>query len=113
LISIEPVILYFVCSLLYPQRIDEAKVDLGLHFKTICGVLYAATFVFIILVSIDGVILGIEPAWNINRYFQAAVLAIIAWAFLDRRPAPQLSASILYLMTAIGFIGLRWFSPPA
>lgn len=113
LISIEPVLLYFVCSLLYPQRIDEAQVDLEFHFKKVCGVLYVATFVFILLASFDGVVLGIEPAWNINRYFQAAVLVIIAWAFLDRRPVPQLSASILYLMTALVFTGLRWFSPPA
>ena len=113
LISIEPVLLYFMCSLLYPQRIDEAQIDLESHFKKVCGVLYVGTFIFILLVSFDGLILGIEPAWNINRYFQGAVLAIIAWAFLDRRPVPQLSASILYLMTAIGFIGLRWFSPPA
>lgn len=111
-IAIEPVLLFFACSLLYPQSVDGAQVDLKSHFESISGVFYATTFVLLIFVSVDGVVLGIEPVWSINRYFQSGVLAILAWAFVDRRDGSQLAASILYLGTAIGFISIRWFSPP-
>jgi amino acid transporter len=111
-IAIEPVLLFFACSLLYPQRLDGQQVDLKSHFEKIRSLFYATTFVLIFLVSFDGVVLGIEPVWNVNRYYQAVVLAIIAWAYLDRRANSQLVASILYLVAALGFVGMRWFSPP-
>ena len=111
-IAVEPVLLFIACSLLYPQRVDGAQVDLKSHFENISGVFYSTTFVLLILVSLDGVVLGIEPAWNVNRYFQAVVLAIIAWAYVDRRANSQLIASILYFIAAIGFVAIRWFSPP-
>ena len=111
-IAIEPVLLFFACSLLYPQRFDGQQVDLKSHFQKISNLFYAITFVLLILVSLDGVVLGIEPLWNVNRYFQAVVLAIIAWAFLDRRDNSQIAAAVLYLIAALGFVGIRWFSPP-
>ena len=111
-IAIEPVLLFFACSLLYPQSIDGAQVNLKSHFEKISGVFYATTFVLIIFLSFDGVFLGIEPVWNINRYFQTGVLVIIAWAFVDRRSVSQFAASIIYFVTAVGFIGYRWLSPP-
>jgi hypothetical protein len=111
-IATEPVLLFFACSILYPQRLDGAQVDLKAHFEKISGVFYATVFVLLILVSLDGVVLGIEPLWHVNRYFQAVVLAIILWAYADRRETPQLVASILYSITAIIFTGMRWFTPP-
>lgn len=105
-------LLFFACSILYPQRVDGDQVDLKAHFENISGVFYATVFVLLILVSLDGVVLGIEPLWNVNRYFQAGVLAIIAWAYADQRQTSQLVASILYAITALVFTGIRWFSPP-
>ena len=111
-IAVEPVLLFFACSILYPQRVDGAQIDMKAHFEKINGVFYATIFVLIILVSLDGVFLGIEPLWNANRYFQAGVLVIIAWAFADRRETSQLVASILYTITAIFFTAIRWLTPP-
>jgi hypothetical protein len=60
----------------------------------------------------DGAILGIEPLLHVNRYFQAVGMAIIAWAYVDRRTTSQLIASVLYSIVLIAFVVISWFSPP-
>jgi hypothetical protein len=111
-IALEPVLLFFACSLLYPQRLDGPQVDMKSHFEKIGRLFYATFFVLIFLLSIDGAILGIEPLLHVNRYFQAVGMAIIAWAYVDRRTTSQLIASVLYSIVLIAFVVISWFSPP-
>jgi hypothetical protein len=108
----EPVLLLFACSLLFPQRIDGPQVDLKSHFERISRLFFATSFVLMILVSIDGVILGIESLWDSNRYFQATGMALFAWAYADRRPKSQLAIPIIYFALLLVFVGIRWLSPP-
>ena len=112
LVAFEPVLLFFACSLLYPQRLDDSNVDLKLHFEKVSRMFFAALFVLLILVSVDGVILGIESVWNVNRYFQVFAMLIFAWAYVDRRHTSQLVASSVFAIAIIVFVSFRWLSPP-
>ena len=112
LVAIEPVLLFFACSLLYPQRLDDSKVDLKSHFEKVSRMFFATFIVLVILVSVDGVILGIESMWNFNRYFQAFAISILVWAYVDRRDNSQLVASIIFSISLVGFVSIRWLSPP-
>ena len=112
LVAFEPVLLFFACSLLYPQRLDNSKVDLKSHFENVSRMFFATLFVLLILVSVDGVILGVESVWNLNRYFQVLAMSIFAWAYVDRRDTSQLIASIVFAIAVVVFVGFRWLSPP-
>lgn len=112
-IGIEPVLLYFMCSLLYPQRLDGPQVDMKSHFNRIRRFLFATFIVFLVLVSVDGLVLSIEPLWNGNRYFQGFALALLAWTYFDSREKSQMVASILFAIVLAGFVSIRWLSPPA
>jgi hypothetical protein len=112
LVVFEPVLLFFASSLLYPQRLDDSEVDLRLHFKKISRMFFAAHFVLLILVTADGVILGIEPVWIINRYFQLFAMSICAWAYIDRRDTSQLITSSTFAIAILVFVSLRWLSAP-
>jgi hypothetical protein len=111
-IAIEPVLLYFMCSLLYPQRLDGPQVDMKAHFQKIRRFFFATNIVLLIMVSIDGIVLGIEPLWNANRYFQGVALALIAWSYFATKARSQLIASIAFSIAMAGFVAIRWLSPP-
>ena len=112
IVVFEPVLLFFACSLLYPQRLDDSKVDLKLHFDKVSRMFFATLFVLVILVSVDGVILGTESVWNTNRYFQVFAMSIFAWVYVDRRDTSQLIASIAFAFAVVMFVSFRWLSPP-
>lgn len=112
LVAFEPVLLFFACSLLYPQRLDDSNVDLKSHFEKVARKFFAALFVLLIFVSVDGVILGTEPVWNINRYFQVFAISIFAWAYVDRRDTSKLVASSVFAIAIVVFVSFSWLSPP-
>lgn len=112
LVALEPVLLFFACSLLYPQRLDDSIVDLKSHFEKVGPKFFATLFVLLILLSVDGVILGTEPAWGINRYIQIFAISIFSWAYVDRRDTSQLVASSVFAIAIVVFVSFSWSSPP-
>ena len=111
-ISIEPILMLFVCSLLFPHRLEGPEVDLKVHFAKIAPLFFVTFFVLLVLVSIDGVILGTEPLWDANRYFQVAAWALVACMYFDRRDKAQLAGAVIYFLLLIVFVAMRWVSPP-
>ena len=112
LVAFEPVLLFVACSLLYPQHLDDSKIDLKSHFEKVGRMFFGTLFVLLILVSVDGVILGTESMWNINRYFQVFAMSTFVLAYVDRRDTSQLVASIAFAIGVVVFVGFRWLSPP-
>ena len=108
---IAPTLLYFSCSLLIPQQINDENADLEMHFFRIRRPLFASYFLAALTVMVDGNLLSDEAIWHSGRYGQAAVLVAAVWAFATKSKRAHTVISIMSMLAFLVLIITRFWNP--
>jgi hypothetical protein len=106
-----PTLLYFACSLVMPQRVDDPEFSLGEHFGRIRRPLFISFALTTIVVMVDGDVLGEEPLWHAGRIGNLAMLFLAIWGYASANRRTQSLIAGLVLLIFIGLIAFRFWSP--
>ena len=106
-----PTLLYFACSLLMPQRVDDPEFCLDEHFGQIRRPLFSSFALTTLVVMVDGDVLGEEPLWHAGRIGNLAMLFLAIWGYASADRRTQSLIAGLVLLIFIGLIGFRFWSP--
>jgi hypothetical protein len=113
-INSAPLILFFVSSLIIPNRDESGLADSKAHFFQIRVLLMAAWVALEMIFIFDGpVVFGVEPMLlPAVRFGQVAGLVAATWGLWTRSPrAHSVIAWVVFVLVALG--GLRRFLPGA
>ena len=111
LVIIEPLIMFFSCSLIFPRKLEGDAIDLEVHYQKIRVPLLTSMLIWFVLVFLDDALVGAEPFWHSRRYIHLFAVSLALWALLDKRHVAQ---SVL----AFGLLGgtfsmvVGWFWIP-
>ena len=112
LVIVEPLIMFFSCSLIFPRKMDGDVVDLESHYHKIRVPLLMSMLIWFVLVFMDDTILGLEPLWHSRRYVHIFVIALTLWALIDKRGITQ-TIFALGLLVGTFLMTAGWFWVPA
>lgn len=108
----EPLIMFLACSLVFPNRFDGDRISMESHYYKVRVPLLTLILILAVLISADGVVMGIEPLWNGRRYGQLFGIALVVWALIDKRSRAQNACSLGLIAIVLSLIA-GWFSDPA
>jgi hypothetical protein len=108
----EPLLLYVACALVFPNNLDGDQFNMEAHYYKVRVPILTVVLLAVILVFVDGVVMGIESVWHSRRYVQGVSVALILWALIDARRTTQ------YIFTtgshaAMFALIAGWFWAPA
>ena len=106
-----PTLLYFACSLVMPQRIDEPEFNMEEHFFQIRRPLFISFALTTFVVMVDGDVLGVEPLWHTGRIGNLAMLVLATWGYMSAKRMTHNFVAGLVLLIFIGLIALRFWTP--
>jgi len=108
---IAPTLLFFSCSLLIPQQLNDDKANLEEHFFRIRRPLFASYFLAALTVMVDGNLLSDEDIWHDGRYGQAAILAAAVWAYASTNKKAHRIIAIVTTIAFLTLIATRFWNP--
>jgi hypothetical protein len=106
-----PTLLFFVCSLLTPHRMEGSEVDMEAHFLRVRRPFFLAYFFAVVAVIIDGNLMANEPLWHNGRFGHVVLLgAAISGYFATSRKA-HISIAFLTLLALLVTTFVRFWVP--
>ena len=108
---IVPTLIYFSCSLLVPQHLDEEEVSMEEHFFRIRKPLFASYFFAGLAGIFDGNLLADEPLWHKGRIWHIAILGLAMWAFFSSNRNTHRLIAISMMIALAGLVGVRFWIP--
>ena len=109
----EPVLLFVACALVFPNKINGDHFDMDTHYYKVRVPILTVVLLAIILVFVDGVVMGIEPLWHSRRYLQLLTIGLILWALIDARRIAQYIFTIGVLAAMFGLLAEGFWVPAA
>ena len=106
-----PTLLYFACSLVMPQRIDDPEFKMDEHFFQIRRPLFISFALTTFVVMVDGDVLGEEPLWHAGRIGNLAMLGLAIWGYASAKRRTHGFVAGLILLVFIGLIAFRFWNP--
>lgn len=106
-----PTLLYFACSLVMPQQIDGPEFSMEEHFFQIQRPLFISFFLTILVVMIDGDVMGKEPLWHSGRFANLAMLGLASWGYLSTNKNAHKVVAGLMMAVFIVLIVFRFWNP--
>jgi hypothetical protein len=106
-----PTLLYFACSLVMPQRIDDPAFKMDEHFFQIRRPLFISFALTTLVVMVDGDVLGEEPLWHAGRIGNLAMLGLAIWGYASANRKTHGFVAGLILLVFIGLIAFRFWNP--
>jgi hypothetical protein len=106
-----PTFLYFACSLVMPQRIDDPEFKMDGHFFRIRRPLFMSFALTTLVVMVDGDVLGEEPLWHTGRIGNIAMLVLAVWGYASEEKRAQSLVAGLILLIFIGLVAFRFWNP--
>jgi hypothetical protein len=111
LIIMQPVVVYYACSLIAPAALPNSVRTLEEHFSRIRRPLMVTQFIGLALTSTDGVILLGESFWHPGRYFHLVVVSALLFGFLVDSRKSRAAVALLVLSAMILLIVVRFWTP--
>ena len=108
---IAPTLLYFVCSLLIPLRIEGNEVNLEKHFLRIRRPFFTTYLLASIAVMVDGNLLADEPLWHTGRLGHVSLLIVAIWALFTENRKSHVLIAIITLLALLGTVAARFWVP--
>ncbi len=108
---IAPTLLFFACSLLTPQQFGPDDADIGAHFVRVQRPFFAAFFLAVIAVIVDGNILSDEPLWHNGRYGHVMLLVAAVWGFFSSSKRGQTAVALITLVALVATTIARFWVP--
>ncbi len=108
---IAPTLMFFACSLLIPQNLDDNEVDLAAHFFRIRKPLFWSFFLASVASVIDGNVLVDEAIWHEGR---PGHLTILIAGFTGIYTTNRRAHNAIAVIVALGFafvVVVRFWSP--
>jgi len=112
LVIIEPLVMFFSCSLIFPRRIEGHVVDLETHYYKIRKPLLISMLIWFVMVFTDDSLLGLEPMWHSRRYLHLFAVTVTVWALFDKRRYVQTIYGVALLLATLSMV-VGWFWVPA
>ncbi len=108
---IAPTLLFFVCSLLTPQRFDQNGADIEAHFLRVRHPFFATFFFAVFAAVVDGNILSDEEVWHSARYAHIALLAAAVWGYFSTSRRGQTAVAVITLVALLATVVVRFWDP--
>ena len=99
---VPPTLLFFACSLLFPQDSEMGEVDLTAHFFRIRRPFLLSFFFVSLAVVLDGSLMAQEALWHPGRIGHAFILAAPLWGLSTENKRSHNAAAIVVLL-ALGW----------
>jgi hypothetical protein len=112
LLVMQPVVIYFACSLIAPNSLATSTMSLEDHFSRIRHPLLITYLINLTIASSDGALLLGEPMWHVGRYFHIAIAASIILGIICDGKKTRIAVSALILTFMSGVITVRFWTPP-
>ena len=106
-----PTLLYFACSLLLPQQVDDSEFNMEEHFFQIRRPLFISFALTTLVVMVDGDVLGVEPLWHTGRIGNLAMLILAIWGYMSAKRKTHSFVAGLILLVFVGLIAVRFWTP--
>ena len=95
---VPPTLLFFASSLLFPQNVESAEVDLATHFFRIRRP-FLVSFFFLSLAGVtDGSLMAHEPLWHAGRIGHVFLLAAPLWGLSTENKRSHTAAATVVLV---------------
>jgi hypothetical protein len=94
-----PTVQFIAISMLVSTDVSKPNASLSENFSAIRLPFMLVLAVFLVFVSLDGWVFGVEPLWNSLRLLQVAMLILYLIAAVSSKPIVQKTI-------VIGFVGL-------
>lgn len=103
---IPPIFMYLGVSMLLPADVTQTGVSLRAGFEKVRIGFMAIMLIAFVTASLDGWLLGTEPAWNALRLAQAGIVtgSILALATPNRRVQELVALTILAILVFASFV---------
>lgn len=111
LIILQPVIIYFACSLIAPISFAKSVTTLEAHFSRIRRPLYVAQIINLTISSTDGVFLIGEPFWHAGRIFHFLIVASLALGFVIDGKWMRIAVATIVILSLLLLIVARFWTP--
>ncbi len=111
LIIMQPVVVYYACSLIAPTEWPKSVSTLEEQFSRIRRPLMVTYLISLTLTSTDGVILLGEPFWHTGRYFHLVMVTALFFGFFVDRPKTRSIVALLLLSAMVFIIVVRFWTP--
>lgn len=108
---VSPILIFFATSVLIPQSITEAGVNLEKHFNKIRRPVLFSYFTVLVAQFVDGSLLANQPWWFPGRLPQFAVLGAVAGCAFTTSKRIQSVLSIGVLVFLIYVVADRFWFP--
>ena len=93
--ALAPTLVFFACSLLFPQTINDKELDLEAHFLRIRRPFIGAFLLATLAAVLDGSILSDEPLWFPSRVGHIVLIGtVFTGLFTTNRRAQSLIATV-------------------
>ena len=108
---IAPTLLFFVCSLLTPVRLDGEHANIEAHFGRIQRPFFATFFLAVLAVVVDGNLLSNEPVWHSGRYGHVTLLATSICGFFVSSKKGHITIAVVILIALLATTVSRFWLP--
>lgn len=112
LLIMQPVVIYFACSLIAPNSLATSVTSLEDHFSRIRRPLMITYLANLIIASSDGAMILGEPLWHVGRIFHIAIAASIVFGILVDGKKTRITVGALILTFITGIIAAKFWTPP-
>ena len=106
-----PTLLYFACSLVMPQHIDDPEFRMDEHFFQIRRPLFISFALTTVVVGVDGDVLGDERLWHTGRIANIAMLCFAVWGYVSTNRNTHKFVAGLILLVFVSLIAFRFWNP--
>jgi len=106
---IAPSLLFFAATLISPREPEEGVVDLAEHFAHVRRPLMAVVLLSLILVTIDGPMLGTEGLVNRLRAQQVVLILSAGVTLVSARERTHVAAALLATLALLMGLSIRFF----
>lgn len=111
LIIMQPVVVYYACSLIAPTVWPSSVSTLEEQFSRVRRPLMVTQFISLALTSTDGVILLGEAFWHPGRYFHLVMVTALLFGFFVDGKKSRATVALLILSAIVLIIVVRFWTP--
>ena len=106
---IGPSLLFFAATLVSPREVSDSAIDLGDHFRLVRRPLMAVLLFTVVVVTLDGLLLGTEDLFNRLRLQQIAIVAGTVAVLVSDRDRVHMIGSLVVTSALAAGLFIRFF----